>query len=1026
MSGYTPDEKLRLQQLTKLRRQWLKDQELSPREPVVKPEPLGRVAKFWAGFLEPKSLWRLYTRPYGIVEVKPRLFPGDTVLETGEVVPDLPEDEGHVTPVDIIMMEPTKMRLRTQRETSSGKASRGVMAEASPDSKCPICLDRFNNMAYLDRCLHRFCFRCIHEWSKNKAECPLCKQGFNSIFHTIKAEDDFKEFVLRPMENGSFGSTGGHRFRYRTTLTRERQEAQERRTSPPPDNGVIFEGLAGPASVQPDRGVRRMMTRLAARKRAQSEGQMVRTLREQEMIRFRRALYRAGVRVRSVRDGGRYRDTSAEFYRSNPACLHRLVPWLKRELTVLYGAHGSLVNIVQHIIMSWITRYDMEDQAMQEELRPFLLGRTDHFLHEFISFARAPFNMEAYDQHAIYDCPGPSSLEDSSSDASVIAISEDEDNLGDRQPVSAADSTLSHAPWDDETPGPSYSSTEQALPPPLAVSESESESSTEEAGSRAGTQQSTQVKADPTACEGRASSPDEEDCVIIGYIKPMAERTPELVQLSSDSEESVGNETPPPQPQHIRFPSLSPASSTSSLGSKCKSPRVPMSEVKDGERPSARPEDRPCSSPWSPHRHGALGARDKISKKHHRTDERAHGERPRRQRDRSRERRRRSRSREERSFDRMRRRSRSTDWSRSARSPILSVNSDTTVSRSRGRSRSHSWDRSRSHSRDRWSSRGRSRAERRDRDRNNSSSQYDREKHSKFHSYHRDSRSCYTREREGGSVLYSHSRSYHVSSHGNVESWTSSCSRSRTPTRSYHRDKRCSRSLSNSSSPDSRSGRRRPRHDKPSGKRKYKTRHLEDSVRECSAGLHTQSPSRTKEKRPSSERRHKKTRKKSRSPSVEIIFEGKVMGENKRRHKKKKKHKKRSRRRKSSAEPEVRCSPTVITINSDSEHKADADPLDLRCPASSDEAPTATSKVGETQQLESILREWEGPIQPVNQGGRGNVCKVEVAVTADNIDSGRHDRPQAVSEQVASSPRGETSISSTSNIGTESHLLGSL
>uniref|UniRef100_A0A673VYJ9 E3 ubiquitin-protein ligase Topors n=1 Tax=Salmo trutta TaxID=8032 RepID=A0A673VYJ9_SALTR len=48
---------------------------------------------------------------------------------------------------------------------------------------CPICLDRFNNMAYLDLCLHKFCFRCIHEWSKNKAECPLCKQPFNSIYH---------------------------------------------------------------------------------------------------------------------------------------------------------------------------------------------------------------------------------------------------------------------------------------------------------------------------------------------------------------------------------------------------------------------------------------------------------------------------------------------------------------------------------------------------------------------------------------------------------------------------------------------------------------------------------------------------------------------------------------------------------------------------------------------------------------------------------------------------------------------------
>ncbi|KAF6738330.1 NADH dehydrogenase [ubiquinone] 1 beta subcomplex subunit 6 [Oryzias melastigma] len=126
MTGYTPDEKLRFEQIVKLRRQWLKDQELSPREPVVTPKPSGPVARFWANFLEPKTLWRLYTykvyqggvftltrllipawvvhyyvkyhvakKPYSIVELKPRLFPGDTILETGEVVPDLPETHGH-------------------------------------------------------------------------------------------------------------------------------------------------------------------------------------------------------------------------------------------------------------------------------------------------------------------------------------------------------------------------------------------------------------------------------------------------------------------------------------------------------------------------------------------------------------------------------------------------------------------------------------------------------------------------------------------------------------------------------------------------------------------------------------------------------------------------------------------------------------------------------------------------------------------------------------------------------------------
>ena len=60
MTGYTPDEKLRFEQLIKLRRQWLKDQELSPREPVIQAKPQGPIAKFWAGFLEPKSLWRIY------------------------------------------------------------------------------------------------------------------------------------------------------------------------------------------------------------------------------------------------------------------------------------------------------------------------------------------------------------------------------------------------------------------------------------------------------------------------------------------------------------------------------------------------------------------------------------------------------------------------------------------------------------------------------------------------------------------------------------------------------------------------------------------------------------------------------------------------------------------------------------------------------------------------------------------------------------------------------------------------------
>ncbi|XP_005530832.1 PREDICTED: E3 ubiquitin-protein ligase Topors-like [Pseudopodoces humilis] len=431
--------------------------------------------------------------------------------------------------------------LITEDSNFSPKASTSKLpTDASPDSKCPICLDRFDNVAYLDRCLHRFCFRCVQEWSKNKAECPLCKQPFFSIFHTIRAEDDFKEYVLSPLETSSFASPDGRRFRYRTTLTRERRarSSPSRRMLSPPDNGMLFEGLSSEPTRRRHREIQQMIRRLASRRKASAEGRSLRQIQEEDMISFRRALYRTGVRIRSIQDGGRYREISAEFFRRNPACLHRLVPWLKRELTVLFGAHGSLINIVQHIIMSNVTRYDLESQAFADDLKPFLLNRTEHFLHEFISFARCPFNLEAYDQHANYDCPAPSYEEGSHSDSSIITISPDvvypqgPDN-------SLSVPGLGQAPWDDETPGPSYSISEEVratIASPLESSESSDEDSA--SGSRR-TKLQTGLQANADSNDSGSSS---DNCVIVGYVKPLAERTPEVVELSSDSEESIKEE----------------------------------------------------------------------------------------------------------------------------------------------------------------------------------------------------------------------------------------------------------------------------------------------------------------------------------------------------------------------------------------------------------------------------------------------------------------------------------------------------
>ncbi|KFU84476.1 E3 ubiquitin-protein ligase Topors, partial [Chaetura pelagica] len=823
--------------------------------------------------------------------------------------------------------------------------------DASPDSKCPICLDRFDNVAYLDRCLHRFCFRCVQEWSKNKAECPLCKQPFFSIFHTIRAEDDFKEYILSPSENSSFASPDGRRFRYRTTMTGERRtgSSPSRRTRSPPDNGILFEGLSSEPVRQRDGEIQQMMRRLASRRQASAEGRALRQIQEEDMISFRRALYRTGVRIRSIQDGGRYRDISAEFFRRNPACLHRLVPWLKRELTVLFGAHGSLVNIVQHIIMSNVTRYDLESQAFADDLKPFLLNRTEHFLHEFISFARCPFNLEAYDQHANYDCPAPSYDEGSHSDSSIITISPDVAySQGPDNSSSVTD--LGQAPWDDETPGPSYSISEEAratIASPLETSESSDEDSATKS-------QRTKLQAPSQAnADSNDSDSSSDNCVIVGYVKPLAERTPEVVELSSDSEESIEEDkredVKKQQPIQCRSwsdsepsRSFSPRSPTckEDVGScrSCLSPAVEKTESKDDEKSKCKVKDlSPQDVSWSP----SSGSDTVCSPWNHRLSRKrktkspqscsrnsqgSHGHRSRKEhRSKSQLKRRRSRSRDSSKHrsKRSSKKSRAHDTRSSLKNQRGSLSHESTpsreLSRSRSRSKGHSKRRSRSRDSDRY---------------------YVRDSYQSRYQwgYAFCSRKTFgdgfessSRRRTQSSTLYSRqsaSPEYRIRSF--IER-TRPHSQKGVHERHYYCYERCrSRSRSSNRSRTPSGGTDRMKSEKPGGKRKYKTRHLENTFMENTSLERENDPKKTSTKfrdccknedslsdnRASSETKHRKKKKKTRSPSVEIVYEGKATDTARHLKKKKKKHKKKHRKHHMSNL--AQSSPVVITIDSDS------------------------------------------------------------------------------------------------------------
>lgn len=412
--------------------------------------------------------------------------------------------------------------------------------------------------------------------------------------------------------------------------------------------------------------------------------------------------------------------------------------------------------------------------------------------------------------------------------------------------ASGTESLLSQSAWDDETPGPSYSN--------LFPSSSQSlDEGAEPSSSTALPFSGPDHAVSGSVSAGPGEDNEEEECLIVGYVKPMAERTPELVQLSSDSSEEEQEAA---------------ATETTATVMKSETSKVELTSQSHMNllSPSSSPGPTPSCNPQRTHAvsHSREREADCLSCHLHPSKDgswqnqddselRAHGRC------------------KDRSHRREKEKAKSLEQSRHAKppdcspiqtcsppiwsgqSPMVSIWSSSPASGSHGNDRSPA--------------------------QNNTSQEHScpmQEILSQSPSY---SKRRKTRERRSRSP---DSDSFHVSHH---------------PRESQRCRKRRKRLIS-SSSADSHS--ERSCLDKPSGKRKYKTRHLERAAQR----QHEEGTA-TKEKR--------RRRSRERSPSVEIIYERRAP-EPHWHQRRKRRHRKRKR--------ELR-SPTVITIDSDSDRTID-------------------------------------------------------------------------------------------------------
>ncbi|XP_066218920.1 E3 ubiquitin-protein ligase Topors-like [Saccopteryx leptura] len=172
--------------------------------------------------------------------------------------------------------------------------------------------------------------------------------------------------------------------------------------------------------------------------------------RDQVVMKFRRALYNSGIWVAHVQGHRFEKHFSANYFKRNPGCRRRLVPWLKRELTAVYGDYSYTVNTLLNTILRHMTEHDLDSESFIHLLEPYLEQHTHHFLHEFISFVHSSYNMETYDQRAIYQySASPWVKKESIALAPELHLPKDQALLASLHDTSSSENT--HGQWNEQS-----------------------------------------------------------------------------------------------------------------------------------------------------------------------------------------------------------------------------------------------------------------------------------------------------------------------------------------------------------------------------------------------------------------------------------------------------------------------------------------------------------------------------------------------------------------------------------------------
>ncbi|NXT95236.1 TOPRS ligase, partial [Anhinga rufa] len=202
--------------------------------------------------------------------------------------------------------------------------------------RCPVCLDSWDDAAYVMPCLHQFCCPCILRWAESKPECPLCKRRVQSIVHSVRADNDFKEVVIRAA--GLASASAG---------TRQAGGAPGHPANHSPPRPVTPRPLAVDSAPRPP-------------------------------------------------VGGLQPDAWASLFDDHPALLRRFLPWLQQQLGLIFFEEPSTAAVLEDLILCVLGLFGLDEEVLVRLLQESLQNHAATFVRQLINVAMQRCSREAH------------------------------------------------------------------------------------------------------------------------------------------------------------------------------------------------------------------------------------------------------------------------------------------------------------------------------------------------------------------------------------------------------------------------------------------------------------------------------------------------------------------------------------------------------------------------------------------------------------------------------------------------------